>query len=285
MRNDEFLPILREFYIPLKIYLNKLKKFKGSCLPIIITSTSNKLKEIFKESSKFKHSFNKDIVKKLIEEKYIIEFDNSGKYILSARGIWFYERYELKFPENYLLDEITNNSIKKTYKSNKKFSDAWKLILFSIFTMRSFSKATSINLLIHKRLDDWLDMFKKTNSFLVKKKIIKNVDLDKKAGLQHRLQLLVQKQSGELRKATSEIYTGSGKAEFWLDIIDKEGNIEPKKVEYILKEIFGIISMEFKREILEFSNEILKEYSIKIFDKLEFTSLKTSREIKKIVMS
>jgi len=152
--------------------------------------------------------------------------------------------------------------------------------------MRSFSQNSSIKILVHKKLDVWLDIFKKTNSFLVTKKVIKNVDLlDKKAGLQRKIQNIVSKQSGDLIRATSGVYSGSGKGEFWLEIINKNGNIEPKKVEYIFKEIFGVIPMSLKKEILDFCNEILKEYAAKILDTFEYTSLKTFREIKNIVMS
>tara|TARA_Y100000310_G_scaffold330120_1_gene401240 strand:+ start:985 stop:1863 length:879 start_codon:yes stop_codon:yes gene_type:complete len=275
MEEQEILSAINEFYIAFKINIIDQKKgnLKDSCIPSIVKIELNKLNPLLYKSAKPSYIVKKELFDYLLSKGYILESEIPEKYIISVKGIWFYENKKLGLSEEYIYDYLTEEKFKKSFSVLKGLSEKQKLILCSMFAMRCFSKECSINILQRKKQPYWDEIFLKCLDFLQSEgytKSLKHKDIIRKESTKTNIAKLVL--DTNLPKITQLLFRHSGKqGMFFLDVTDSERRINKKRLLLLFEKIFPNLSLNQKKDILKFSKNILMEYYTKIFDDVKFT--------------
>jgi hypothetical protein len=293
MDEQDILSAISEFYVV--FYINISEEAKGhtkeSCLPGVLRLNSNKLRGVIERSKKSSHLFRKEVFEFLLDRGYIVETNSPNQYVISTKGIWFYEIKKKGVSDSYIYDYITNWKYKEaTSKVTKGITDEQIMLLFAMFSMRCFSKECSVSIVQNDKLNYWKEIFRKCIEFLQSRQFTKSLNSEKiieKEGTKSFLALLVLNNCTILPKLTKSVFSFvQGSGIFYLDVLLDSRDIEKNKLVYIFERIFNKLSIKQKEDILEFSKSLLKEYDSKIFDNLQnsYTRPKDSLVIEEIIL-
>jgi hypothetical protein len=278
---------LIKIYEKLKTELYKKHKIKkdkwNSVLLSLLEMKSNKRYEILLSAALDKNEITIN-VDALAKEGYLIKIphNNSIKYILSAKGIWYIEKEDLSI-ETFIA--YIDEKFFGEYRKETKLSDREKVILWTLISLGAFCEKQAIDL---KKDDETKNTIKEAiRECLVLLRSEGCVPRDMceealygKLGNEHPVSHLI-RHTDSLPKKTLGVYTVIKPQKYFLNLYDpttQSFNIED--LVYIYKAIFGEdISLERKNNIMEFIDKIYKRYAIYIFEQRFFTHL----DIKKFV--
>lgn len=231
--------ILKKLYESLKTNLaldNKLKK--QSILISFIDLKSNSRYRYILDSAQELSQFNKNDIKKLINDKMIRETEDINSYAISGKGVWTIELNSVISIESFI--EFIDDKYFDLAISNNNVTDKEKVILLSLITARAFSETTAINLKNDNLvLDSCKRIIDNCYSILSEYKIIKKINnLYGKKGNEHIVSNLI-RHTDILPKKTKGIYKAPGNQKYFLDIVDDDDNISIDKLSYIIKRMLS----------------------------------------------
>jgi len=262
----EYLKI--HFYYPLYAKLTENNNTHNSILLSILSKTSNWRYDYFKQLSQSGESEDQDIIDILIRKKLIRATDEHNRYQITAFGVWEIES------EFVRIDQIVNVFDEKyfdVFSKNRRLNPKEKVALLSLIAARTFSEKCPLNRENGASvLEYWLEIFEKSESFLLAHSIIsKRVDLNNKKHQEGAVAYLIRRLN-DLTKKTHNIYKSLNNVAY-LDLYDcDEGKFDTDGLSYLYWKVFEReLDSTFQQEIFDFCTSIIREYKPVIFNASE----------------
>ena len=255
--------LLGKFYSKLKATQNMNKNQKSLFKKILIHSRKTTTTKGVINSSIHRTEINDDL-RKVLEKKKLIQMqtEKHGYYILSAKGLWEYEKSRGLISLDSLLNDV-NESFFSPNKVSLKPHD--KVLLGTLIGCRFFSYDCSLeidkkmNTLTNKNVSDILS---EVGKFLSEVNILEKTSqtFESKSDPSHYVVARV----SELKFATNHIYSDSDRR-YYLDLIRKNNDIDIEKLKFLFKVLFpngfnDAKSIVCSREYFEIFHQ--KRYSI-----------------------
>ena len=293
------LNYLARFYNKLCTVINKtLKKSTSNKSPLMIffnTSKKNIL-NVLNQSELSKSGLdNKNILTTLLNKKLIREGEDSGKYLITAKGVWEYETKSNLF----LLDDFLgyiDEEFFNLFKSQKKPLDFKEMIvLFGMIAIRAFSKDSWIDVNIEENTEKWKTIFDKSNEMLLKLEVITKGQSEKlwkktdsgKGDITNPVFYLL-RHMNHLPAKTNNIFRFSGQKQYYIDYQNDDPALLKANIITLLRKIFNKKELnESEREkIFEFLKEISFNYSPSIYftQDHKFSTPKFDEFIREIIL-
>jgi len=252
---------LQDFYDKLHKTLKDKNKLKHeSCLVSLAFGVkSNDRNDLIKSAALDKNEINSSERSRLVDLNFIREIENTGKFEITAQGIWNLENKSIIDSEG-LISYIDKE---RFFVKVKGMSDKEKIIIFSMICGRAFSDESQIDLVDQDLLENWSTVldnsFKKLSEIGVIK-ITKNTwekSLYKK-GTEHPVSVII-RHTDALPKKVDRIFKAPGDQKYYLEIME---NNEPDldKLAYLFKKVFeDIMDLTNVDEILNHCKSVFIE--------------------------
>lgn len=276
--NVEAMNYLERFYDRLCDGIRKVKK-EGvkdrSLIEIFLDTTSGNRRLILKESCIPKYSLEKEsIFNNLINDNLIRAGENPGDFLITLKGIWYYETERKGFDIENILKFIDKKYF-DLFKSKKKpLNGKEKVVIFGMIAIRAFS----INSCVDLNVDDtmlgyWKEIFDKSREKLVNMSIINQKDssgLWKKSSKDDEITdpvYYLLRHRNTLPGKTKDLFKFAGNKQYYIDFPINEISFRENFI-FLIKKIFNKKekTLDLKDEILEFLSEISASYHILVFN-------------------
>jgi predicted transcriptional regulator len=267
---DEEIKILRKFYSNFQYSLEVNKKFRhGSAILSSLEIAKTAIFKSLKDSAIESHKIPSDSIAALKENELIRSSDEISKYIITAKGIWFIEKYDKVIDEDKLVKYIDTKVFLGAFEDVKPLSDEEKIIIFSMLSARAFSNMSTVDM----KKDDavkniWKELFLNCADKLTEMKIIKIQPGDiftGKADYEHPMSHFI-RHTDKLPRKTKALYRAPGENKYYLDV-SFENEIKIFELGYLYWLIFGDkINITQIDELYEFCKQIAYDNCIKLFD-------------------
>lgn len=282
--NDETLKLLKKFYDKLlsTIELHRKKEIEYSVLIESINMRNNIFSGILRDSSLTGYPASKEVLNDLLNKGWIRSADKVNEYFITAKGIWEVEKKDKIFDETKLLEYLDNKFF--NISTERDLSDKEKVILFLMFSLRSFSRETAINLrgTDDEMLNRYKEVIELVNGKLHSLGVISRLTQeDLYSNPNERPVSNLFRRMNDLPKKTKSLYTPEGNQEYYLDI-SKENKISTDKLKFIFGLIFKgkDLSASELHEVYDFSCSVAHEKGVflipvekYIFSRPEFDDL------------
>jgi len=226
MDNNEILKLIYQ-KLESKI-ISALNGQKNESLFVsIFRANSNNLFDVLINSAVEERNIPIDCLTWLRNNNYIqpvLEQNQSErKYMLTVRGIWYYETEAGIVNTNELLDIIESKFLNFTI-SNVPLNDKEKVVLTALLNFRVFAENISMNLNQQNKCDYWFEAIQELERLLIERKIIKKTIFSSTSyGLEHPLSYTMRRLNN-LAKKTNNIYCSPGVKVYFLNISSEESN-------------------------------------------------------------
>lgn len=261
------------------------KLYNKSLLLTLAKINSNKASKYLNDSSVRLLPEHKQLFKQLSDDKLVRVGDTThNEFVLTAAGIWEYEKRFNGLNENNLIDYIQ----KKNFSSIsiiKGIGDKEKVVLFSLLGIRNFSSSTTMDLNEEMARDYWLDILTDAYDFLLKHRYIKaDKNIFAKQGNEHAVPYLMVRVN-DLPKATQHIFAYGKARQYYLDVADGEV-LSEEKLKVIFRLVFGkIANLSDVDDIFACLANLADEMSKYVRKDFVFIDTSTSLQIKNALRS
>jgi len=234
--------IIKEFYEKLKNILLEDNSLKGSSIFISLLSyNSNKRTELLIDSAFSSVHFDLDELNYLKNHKYLQLIEGGyepDKYILTANAIWESDKKAHNLNENSLIDYFQDKNF-CVESGLRELNDKEKRALFTLVSVRCFSRESIMDLGDKKKLANWEKIHKQVDKFLVDNGFISNdPDATKKKGDRIRLEYDMLRVN-QLPKKTRQIFRNDGNKKYYLALSEDNLQIDKDKLTFLLNLIIG----------------------------------------------
>ena len=266
----EYLKI--HFYDPLVAKLKGNNDLKEKSIIIsLFLKRSNSRYDYLKELSQSGESENQDIIDILIKRKFLRVTDEHNRYQITAYGVWAIESEFIRIDE---LVKVFDDKYFDVFSKNRPLKPQERVVLLSLIAARTFSERCPLNKDNgDKVLDRWLEIFKKSEIFLLDNAIIsKKAGLDDKQHVEKAVSYIIS-HTNDLTKKTRNIYKSSPNVAY-LDLYDYErAELDVDKLSYLFWKVFEReLETDFQRKIFAFCASINSEYKPVLFNASEHTA-------------
>ena len=230
---------LEDFYNKLRKTLENKNKMKHeSCLVSLAFGVkSNDRNDLIKSAALDKNEIKATERERLVDLNFIREIEDTGKFEITAQGIWDIENESIINSEG-LISYIDKE---RFFVKVKGMSDKEKIIIFSMICGRTFSDESQIDLMDQDLLENWSKVLDDSFGKLSEMGIIKitkstwEKSLYKK-GTEHPVSVII-RHTDALPKKVNRIFKAPGDQKYYLDIVE---NDEPDldKLAYLFKKVF-----------------------------------------------
>ena len=231
---------LQKIYDLLRNTLEANGKLKhDSCLVSLAFGVkSNVRNNLIKSSALDKNDFNSNEREEMIDLGFIREIEDTGKYEITAQGIWEIEKKSVIDIEG-LISYIDKE---RFFVEIKGMSDKEKIIIFSMICGRAFSSEAQIDLMDQDLLENWSkvldDSFRKLSEFGLIKTTKANWEKSLyKKGTEHPVSVII-RHTDALPKKVNRIFKAPGDQKYYLDIMNNE-KPDLDSLTYLFKKVFG----------------------------------------------
>ena len=231
---------LQNFYDKLRNTLEKKKKLKhDSCLVSLTFGVkSNVRNDMIKNSSLDKNDIVSSERSELIDLGFIREIENTGKFEITAKGIWNIEKSTILD-----IDELISYIDKERFFVKVEgMSDKEKIIIYSMICGRAFSNDSQIDLIDQDLLKYWSkvldESFRKLSEFGLIKTTKNNWEKSLyKKGTEHPVSVII-RHTDALPKKVNRIFKAPGDQKYYLDVMNGDKpNLD--SLAYLFKKVFG----------------------------------------------
>ena len=279
--------LLDKFYRELYTSLQSQGKLKqNSVLISFIKMNSNNRFRAFDKSSLNSAYEDKTIIDGLSKKGFIRKNEKLNEYVITATGVFEIEKNELE--EDYVIKNLDKIYFDLFKSSEKPLESKEKIVILSLIAVRAFSEGVTIKLNKEDRVLEVLgEIFELCQRKLQELGIISKEANEEVYGAFKNEKVVsgIFRRLNNLPKKTNNLYNfKKGGHAYYLDI-SKDNLIDPKKLSYLLKLIWGdkILSAGEVENIHRFLSEISDKYGIYLFESHEkiFSRPKYDEEIKK----
>jgi len=208
----------------------------------------------------------------LLENGDVQSTGDFDSYVVTAKGVWRFERELGLLNEEKLLSYLTDNYFTTKNllpKSKNDLNDRERVILLTMIAARAFSKDSAVDL---KKgdvaRDKWKDIFGGSFDILNGMGLVTNIQksaLIDNRGNEH-IVVGVFRHNNQMVQKTQAIYRYTGEYEYYLDLC-KDGAFSCDKLSYLFWKIFqGNIAQPYVDQIVDYCNEVSSKESIFLFD-------------------
>jgi hypothetical protein len=244
----------------------------ASLLLSLYQMTSNKASRLLNNSAVDFTAIPSHILKDLKACSLIrLSDDDPQKYVLTARGIWEYEKYNKGFDESMIISFIQNSRNFSTYARN--LDDKDKIVLLSMIATRVFSPETAMSLRQKNAEVCWLNIFKAVYDFLLEHNVVKRGSLPlRPQGHENPVEYILRRRN-ELPKKTNHIYRFvESKRQYYLDLYNGE-YLAAAKLKHIFQLIFGEINdYALVNKVFDFCKDIAYNQSKYVSSEFKFVT-------------
>lgn len=248
-----------------EMYMDCIKnlgsKKEDSLILSMISRNSNTIKRAFLAASYDSGTTKSGVMNTLNEEGYVREV-SPGKYILTARGIFYVEFKLHPLEVDHYIDWIDREFLQM---DAGPISDKNRVILLSLFAARCFSEESCATYAdtIHEKA--FMDLLNDSDQFLTMQGIIKPGSLNFNSKSKSRISSILN-QIDKLPSSTGMKFTAAGDKKYYLNVLNN-GGIDRQSITFITKIIMGDNpSLRSIQELEEFCNRTYKKYGF-VFSK------------------
>jgi hypothetical protein len=270
MQTSDIEYLKTHFYNPLFARLDEDNAIVHNSIIIsLLPKTSNWRYNYLKEASRSAPIEDQDIIDILIGKKFIRVTDEHNRYQITASGVWEIENDQVGIDQLFSnIDELYFD----VFSKNRPLTAKEKVALLSFIAARTFSEACPLD----RRngpafLDNWIEIFRKSESFLLSKGIIKEpADLFDNRDAENAVAYLIRRLNN-LTKKTRNIYKSRSSIAY-LDLYDYEHEeLQADGLAYLFWKIFGNeLDADLQSDIFDFCSSINQEYKSVIFNPDQF---------------
>ena len=244
--------------------LDELCDHPQSVLLVFMKKKSNERVTLLKESAIDTNYLDQAAQQELLSFGYVRVIKNTSLLALTAKGVW---EVEFRTKDN-LLDDLIEGIDSQFFSEFDSLSitSRNKVVLIAMICMRSFSSKSAVDVKMDKAVfDDWWEIFVKVDEFLIemgvvlpKDSISKSVQ-KKKSGIESNASDLI-RHSDRVPRFTNNIFSKSGKNEYWLELI-KDGSIDIDNLAFLIKLVLGDKINEMNYETYSrFANDLCLDW-------------------------
>ncbi|MCJ8208073.1 hypothetical protein MUY27_00040 [Mucilaginibacter sp. RS28] len=277
--------LLKNFFLKLHdIVIREEKKLHGkSVLLTLAKINSNKASKFLNDSSIKLSQLDKQLFKDLEDNLLIRIGDNlHDEYVLTAKGIWEFEKKNRGLTEHDLVDYIQRKNFTAT-TVHKGISDREKVVLLAFIGIRNFSQDTAMDLNDESKRDAWLGILQETYNFLLSNSFInQDKTIFAQQGNEHPVSYLMVRLN-DLPKATKHVFKYGKSRKYFIDVTS-DGQISKGKIIVLLKLIFNKLpDINSLQSVIEFLSRLTDEQSKYVRDNFKYIDSPTSLLIKEIL--
>lgn len=267
---------LRKFYDRLrdnlKIERRKQDLVQDSVLITLLKTQSATRFRLLNKSTLMSIDISAEGLSSLLQNGDVQSAGNFGSYVITAKGVWRFERELGLLNEEKLLSYLTENyftSKNLLTESKNDLNDKERVILFTMIAARAFSKDSPVALKKGEvARDKWKDILGGSFDVLNRMGLVSNTDkaaFTITRGNEH-IAMSVFRHNNHMVQKTQAIYRYTGDYEYYLDLYDN-GVFSSDKLSYLFWKIFrGNISQPYVDQIVNYCNEVSSKESIFLFD-------------------
>lgn len=277
-------------------YLNELmkiySKLKQSVIRIVGSDLSKSLLFylIDKKSENIRYRFlmdaavdvtmiNREILERLLHERYVNLIDNKSKIILTVRGIWQAEQLHGVCNHDKLLSFIENKWF-KFKETSMPLKDMEKLVLFVLLMLRSYSEDSPIY--IRANNDSYSEKLKQITcdlgDFMYSKNLISEKKYEKElARTDTRLPAINHffRHTDKIAKKVGGYFMASG-SKYYLNLYNNNADDMVSKLAMLFSKVFEkSLSYSLMQEIMKKAADTAYVQSIDMFDQSKHIFAKT----------
>ncbi|MDY6985637.1 MAG: hypothetical protein SVE93_04450 [Candidatus Thermoplasmatota archaeon] len=256
---------LEKFYTRLKDNLGK--RPEDSVLIKMLDMKSNRRMNTLQESSFKASELSQSALKDLIDEGYIRMGFEEGSYVITAKGVWLFEKDAGIMDEEALIEAIDEKFFCFSEDINRKLNDREKIIILAMIAARAFSQDSIADLMDKRKVEYWGKIIKESCEKLNSMGIVatKVEEIMQQKGNEHPVSNLM-RHTDTLPKKTRGMYKALGNQRYYLDLY-ADSSLSKEKLAYLFWRVFGDkFRLENRNAILEFCNRIAHEECAFIFD-------------------
>ncbi len=270
----ETIDYLEKFYDTL--YNSLIKRYKKekykSLLIWFFDIKENDRLRLIGESKIKKIRIPKEIADELIKNNLIRESDTAGDYVITAMGVWDYEKNKNILSQEGLLNEIDKKYFNTYNELEKPLAERHKIVLMALIAARAFSDKSPMNLKKGEyAMNTWEEIIKRSYELLNKLGIVYEMTEEQifgKPGNEHKVSNLI-RHSDEIPKRTRGIYkTAESRDQKYYLTLFSSGRIHVENLKLLFRQIFEDKKLTHSEIdlISDFCNEIASAKSMYIFD-------------------
>lgn len=170
-------------------------------------------------------NLNSNHLEQLINQKYVEYIDKKKNICLTSFGIWYVEKILDIIDTKELIGFINDKWFNCFADFNRPLSDKEKVILFTLLSVRAFSKNSAVELNNENCHDGWANALNLSFDFLYRNQIISDKNLlSSMTGKTKSLQPVIHffRYSEYLPKQTNGIFVAKGSNGYYLDLYKDE---------------------------------------------------------------
>ncbi len=275
---------IKEAYIDLKEMLGT-----GS-LPIVLMiakKKSNDRSKILRDSAIDSNYIDDELKNELIDGGYVQTIANTSQLSLTAKGVWTVESKE----EGTSIEDLISGIDDLYYNEFKgmRITSSNKIVVFAMISMRTFSENSTVDVKLEKNVSEyWWKIFLEVNDFLLKMGVISEKDSLRKekpnSGIEDKASNLI-RHSDKLPRYTYDVFSKSGKNQYWLELTNEKGNIDTDKLAFLIKQILrDSITDSNCDEYWKFANNLCLDHRYEVessYDDEELLSCEYDSDIRR----
>lgn len=233
--------VLDIIYRELSNNLLRANKYKNkSALISLVKLKSNSRYKLLYDSALEKMLIEPSVFFELKEKGHIEMTDRIDFYTFTVKGLWEYEK-KLGIISDDLLIKFMEEKYFNLFGENKYLLEKEKVVVLSLIAGRAFSIDTAADLKKDEYcLESWTRIVEKNFDFLLKNKIISNLDkndmLTSKGNELPISNLL--RHTDSLPKKTNGLWTTVHPQKYYLNIVEEKQYFNKMSLSYIFKIIF-----------------------------------------------
>ena len=226
------------------IYNKCTEKQDNSNLPVILylmKKSVNDRVQILKETAVDATYVDNETKNEMLTSGMLVEVKNTSKLAITAKGLWEVMNKEMDDATDVLISAIQNSYFDE-FKS-MSITPRNRITLFAMISMRTFSKECCVNIKTTEISNQWWAIFLKVNDFLIKMNVVSpTYSLHKEGDYINDSETNTAKlvrHTDKLPRITNNIMSKSGKLDYWLDIANKNHEIDIQKLSFLIKQVLG----------------------------------------------
>ncbi len=230
---------------------NKLKKLYDDCLMEcnskpgnlivdLISKKSNERSVILKESSIQSKYVDSETIESLIEHGLVSGLNNSERITITVRGILYIESLDNDQYISELADAIQSKYL-DIFNTGAPTARN-RIVLLTMVTMRCFSEETAIDLRTSTGdAESWWSILQEVSEFMVEMGSVEEAnslrEYRSKSGTEDPASNVI-RHSDKLPRQTDNIFSKSGKNQYWLSV-EKSDGIDLDKLAMVIRLSLG----------------------------------------------
>lgn len=268
---EEQLELLKELHKKLKdTFIRDYKNNVTESIYFALLNLKSKTKRmrILQKAAVPALNLNSNHLEQLINQKYVEYIDKKRNICLTSFGIWYVEKILDIIDTKELIGFINDKWFNCFADFNRPLSDKEKVILFTLLSVRAFSKNSAVELNNENCHDGWAKALNLSFDFLHKNQIISDENLLSSMTKESKsLQPIIHffRYSEYLPKQTNGIFIARGNNSYYLNLCKPE-KLDVQSLIFLFEIIFQD-NMDFvlMDKINEHCQKTSYDISVKIF--------------------